>query len=350
MLKLNYRILRQKIDTFPIPVNYDLIEERREIEVSQPIYLTDDLDRIIGSPFGITIQQEIDELSAQTYSSGPFYQYQLENILLLKNRIYFDKYEYMLNPLEKAKRFYNSKDMISYSEAAFSSMRISTVFFGHWLHEELMLIDYLQGRGDIVTTSPMTPQKEEIKGLFNLQFNATPYAHIRSANMFEGWQHSSIYVEVLKKYKEKISFFSSDKKKINRPSVVYLKRGESAAKRNLTNENELLDSLSKDYDIKAYVAESTPIKQLYSEIYSADIILGVEGSQLAHGIIAGKPGAVLVCIQPPARFYNPFKNYCSDANIKYAFFVAEPDEKNDSFWINTERLKYFMNKVEHHLS
>lgn len=349
MLKFNYRFLRKKIDTFPTQIEYELIEKERVIEATLPIYLKDDLDKVTKSPFGITLEREFNDLNAPIYTSGPFYHYQLKNIFLLKNRIYFDRYEYLLNPLEKPVRIYDSNNVVNYSNVAFSSMRISTVFFGHWLHEELMLIDYLQGKRDIVTTSPMTPQKKEIKNLFNLQFSVSPFANISIADMYHGWQHSSIYVEVLKKYKEKISLLSVDKKMNLRAKAIYLKRGGSGIKRHLENEVELLDSITKDFEVTTYVAESTPIKDLYEAIYSADIILGIEGSQLAHAIIAGKPGAILICIQPPSRFYNPFKNYCRDADIKYAFFVAEQGASNDSFWINTERFKHFMNKVELHL-
>ncbi|WP_176718954.1 glycosyltransferase family 61 protein, partial [Methylophaga muralis] len=70
--------------------------------------------------------------------------------------------------------------------------------------------------------------------------------------------------------------------------MVYLKRGQSAVKRHLANESDLLDLLSKDYDVSSYIAETTPINELYAAVFNADLIIGIEGSQLAHGIVAGK--------------------------------------------------------------
>lgn len=350
MMKLNYRILQKKIGSFPAQINYELIEKERVIETALPIYLKEDLDKVTKSPFGITLKQEFNELIRTTYTSGPFYHYQLKNILLLKNRIYFDKYEYLLNPLEKPVRIYNSKKVVNYSNAAFSSMRISTVFFGHWLHEELMLIDYLQPKKNIVTTSLMTPQKEEIKELFNLKFDVSPFAYINIADMYEGWQHSSIYVDVLKKYKEKISLITfKGQENPHRYSVVYLKRGPSGVTRQIANESDLLDFLSKNYDVTSYIAETTPIKELYAAIFNADLIIGVEGSQLAHAIVAGRTGAVLICIQPPFRFYNPFKNYCADAGLKYSIFVGEQSDNNNIFNVDIQRFKYLLNKVENQI-
>lgn len=345
MLNLNVRAFRKKIDTFPRQNDYELIENERILDAKVPIYLEGDLDKVKRVPFGITIEQELKDFNAKTYTSGPFYHHQLKNILILKNRFYFNEYEYQLNPLEKPIRIYNSKDIDEFENAAFSSMRISTVFFGHWLREELMLIDYLQGKNNIVSSSPSTHQKREITDLFNLKCHVTSYARIKTVDMYDGWQHSNIYFDILRKYKEKISSLSEIQKSL-RQRIVYLKRGNSATNRVLENENKMLELLSADFEVLPFVAESTPINELYAAIYSADIILSIEGSQMAHAIIAGKPGSTLICIQPPYRFYNPFKNYCSDAGIQYAVFVADQGMTEESFNVDIERFKRLLEIIE----
>lgn len=352
MLKINHRFFRKKINNFPEPREYQLIEKEMVLSTDIPIHLEGELSRVKQVPFGISLKQELNEFNSKTYIAGPFYQYQLENLLVLKNRIYFDKYEYNLNPLKETPRFYNSDEISEYSSASFSSMRISTVFFGHWLREELMLIDYLQGRDkNIISSSPLTTQKKEISELFNLQFTVAPFAKIQTAKMFHGWQHTKIYKELLKKKKEQISLLTPqyETAKTNRLKIIYLKRGLSSAKRSLTNEDAMLENLAKKYNIESYIAESTPVETLYSAINSADIILSIEGSQMAHGIIAGRAGAVMACIQPPMRFYNPFKNYCTDADMKYAIFVAESGGDGDSFYIDIERFRKFIHLVEQHI-
>tara|TARA_R110001599_G_scaffold209314_6_gene406478 strand:+ start:2747 stop:3793 length:1047 start_codon:yes stop_codon:yes gene_type:complete len=344
MLKINFRTNRKKIDTFPVPKAYDLIEKEKILQATIPIHLDGDLEKVKKVPFGISLDQEIKEFNSTSYKSGPFYSYKLENILLLKNRLYFGEYEYQLNPLEKPLRIYDSNKIQEYKNVAFSSMRISTVFFGHWLREELILIDYLQGKKDIVTSSPPTPQKKEIMDLFDLKCHITPYAKIKYADMYEGWQHTDFYTDILTKYKQKICLLSQYQK-VSRQKIVYLKRGQSASKRILENEDMMLELLSKDFEVLSYVAEVTPVKELYAAIYSADIILSIEGSQMAHAIIAGKPGSALICIQPPDRFYNPFKNYCADSGILYSIFVADQSKNNDSFYIDIERFKKLLEKV-----
>lgn len=348
MIRFNCRFFRKKINNFPLPTTYELIEDECTLETVKPIYLPGDLEKVKQVPFGIPLDQEIKEFHKSTYKSGPFFRYTLENIFILKNRIYFEDNEYLLNPLEKALRIYNSDNVVEYNEAAFSSMRISTVFFGHWLHEELMLIDYLQGKQKIITSSPETPQKREIGHLFELQYAFQPLAKIKVVDMHEGWQHSQIYRNILSKYKNKICSLAPQKT-TSRLKLVYLKRGNTAEKRNLENEKEMLEAMEAVYDVECFVAESTSIEVLYTEIYNADVILSIEGSQLAHGIIAGKPGAVLACIQPPFRFYNPFKNYCADAGLKYAIFVAEQGLSSSGFYVDLERLKEFFYKLEEEL-
>lgn len=344
MIKFNFRAFRKKIDKFSIPHHCDLIEDKEVLESRVPIYLEKNLDKVKGVPFGIPLVDEFKEFNSSTYNSGPFYHYELNDLIIIKNRIYFEKYEYQLNPLEKTLRVYNSNNFEEYEKAAFSSMRISTVFFGHWLCEELILIDYLQGNENIVSSSPPTAQKKEIMTLFDLKYHATSFARIKSATMYEGWQHTKTYNDILRKYKEKISFLTL-KQTSMRQKIVYLKRGKTASKRILENENKLLQMLSNNFDVKDFVAESTPITELYSAIYSADIILSIEGSQMAHAIIAGKPGSVLVCIQPPLRFYNPFKNYCSDAGLHYAVYVADQGLNKEGFIVDLDEFNCLLDKV-----
>lgn len=346
MLSFNIKPFRKKIDHFPVPKNYVVIEKANSLEIEKPIFLAGDLDKVISAPFGIRLEDEFKRFFDETYSSGPFYQYQLENVLILKNRIFFSNYEYLLNPLEKKIRVYNSNDLVEYEHASFSSMRISTVFFGHWLHEELLLIDYLQGKQNIVSSSPDMPQKRDIVGFFNLKYSVNPLTKIQLADMYHGWQHTTIYKNILADYKKKISVLAPTKRNSTELKIVYLKRGLTSVKRNLQNEEEVLIKLSKHFDVSSYIAETTPIQELYTAIYSADIILGIEGSQLAHGIVAGRAGAILACIQPPRRFYNPFKTYCADAGMRYAVFVAEQCEDKDSFSIDLDRLKQFLIYVE----
>lgn len=347
MLKINYRPFRRNIESFPLPIDsYEIIEKEKIFDSKPAIYLKEDLKKVKGVAFGIPIEDEINALNSSTYSSGPFIQYKLQNMLILKNRLYFENYKYALNPLEKAIRFYNTKSIKEFEFAAFSSMRISTCFFGHWLHEELQLIDHLQGKAKIVSSSDLIGQKSEIKKLFELDFEHVAFAKIKTVEMFHGWQHTQIQKDIFQKYKHKISLLSqvTHNKKIK---VVYLARGESGSKTNrmLVNEKQLMEQLHQDYAFQYFVAESTPIKELYSALYNADIVLGIEGSQMAHAIIAGRPGATLLCIQPPCRFYNPFKNYCEDAKLHYAFIVADQVHNDNMFTVNIDKLKQLFDKI-----
>jgi hypothetical protein len=346
MFRLNFRPLRKKIESFPIPVNdYEVIEKERILEVKPVIYLEGDLEKVKKTAFSGQLDDEMKRFSATTYTSGPFIHYQIQDMLVLKNRVYFEKYEYLLNPLEKAVRLYDDNSLVEVDSAAFSSMRISTVFFGHWLREELPLIDYLQGKGSILSTSSLTPQKSEIVKLFNLDYQYAPFSKIKVADMFHGWQHSEIYLEISNKYKQKISLFRpvTDSRQLK---IVYLGRGQSATKRVLSNEKHLLEYLDKGFRLECFVAESTPIKQLYTAIYDADIILSVEGSQMAHAIMAGRAGSTLLCIQPPYRFYNPFKDYCADIGLGYSILVAEEGETEDEFSVDVERLKRLIDTID----
>jgi hypothetical protein len=53
----------------------------------------------------------MDEFNLMTFKSGPFVHYQLKNMLILKSRVYVDKYEYSSHPLEKSVTLYDTRDI-----------------------------------------------------------------------------------------------------------------------------------------------------------------------------------------------------------------------------------------------
>jgi hypothetical protein len=53
------------------------------------------------------------------------------------------------------------------------------------------------------------------------------------------------------------------------------------------------------------------------------VVLGVEGSQLLHGVFGMADGGAIVTLQPPDRFITAIKVYCDALGLRYALVVGE---------------------------
>ena len=124
---------------------------------------------------------------------------------------------------------------------------------------------------------------------------------------------------------------------------AYLRRRGHGATRVLENEAELEELLTAEgFLVVDPQAES--LSSLWQKLAGAPIVVGVEGSHLAHGLFTMRDRGALVCIQPPRRFNNVFKDYTDCLGLTYGFVLAE--ESAGGFQLRGEDLMSTIELVE----
>jgi capsular polysaccharide biosynthesis protein len=124
---------------------------------------------------------------------------------------------------------------------------------------------------------------------------------------------------------------------------VFLRRGSSGAARPLANSHEVEAFLTRQgYQIVD--PEHLTAEEILRSISGARIVLGVEGSQLVHGLFHMADNATLCAIQPPKRFTNLHKDFTDCMGMQYGFLVGDPSD--DGFALSLPRLERFLDKVE----
>jgi capsular polysaccharide biosynthesis protein len=83
--------------------------------------------------------------------------------------------------------------------------------------------------------------------------------------------------------------------------------------------------------------------ELVQACANAQIVVGIEGSHLAHGIVAMRRGGTLVALQPPARFSSIWKGICEGRDLRYAFAVGHP--QGQDFSIDIDALNRLLDRV-----
>jgi hypothetical protein len=106
------------------------------------------------------------------------------------------------------------------------------------------------------------------------------------------------------------------------PRGVYLRRGLSGVVRPLANEAEIEERLARrGFDIVD--PETSGAEQILEKCRGVRTVVGVEGSQMAHGILTvAAPDGVVVALQPPWRFNNLFKDFADCIGFRYALLVG----------------------------
>jgi capsular polysaccharide biosynthesis protein len=83
--------------------------------------------------------------------------------------------------------------------------------------------------------------------------------------------------------------------------------------------------------------------ELVEACLDTDVVVGVEGSQLAHGIAAMRRGGTVITLQPPARFSSIWNGICEGAGLRYGFVVGHA--QGSVFSIDIDGLNRLIDRV-----
>ncbi|MBD9526080.1 glycosyltransferase family 61 protein [Paracoccus sp. PAR01] len=107
---------------------------------------------------------------------------------------------------------------------------------------------------------------------------------------------------------------------------VFLLRGTAGDLRLLRNERELAERLAAERGFLVIDPLAATADELIEACSAARAIVGVEGSQLVHGIIAAPQNAAILPIQPPDRVAATLKGLTDRLDQRFGLLVAEGND------------------------
>ncbi|MBT8421629.1 MAG: glycosyltransferase family 61 protein, partial [Gammaproteobacteria bacterium] len=184
---------------------------------------------------------------------------------------------------------------------AFCSTDAGNDYFAHFLLDDACTALLGEEFGRVVfggIDSERTPHARHYLQAFSIANNEVAAARFRDLWFFTDYPQNSHRRARLQSLRSRLTERYGDKPAT---APVYLKRGSSGQLRLLENEPELEALLSaRGFDI--IDPERLSVAEICSRINGAPLVVGVEGSQLAHGVLNLRAGGSLLCIQPAARF------------------------------------------------
>jgi hypothetical protein len=110
---------------------------------------------------------------------------------------------------------------------------------------------------------------------------------------------------------------------------VFIIRGETGMRRVLLNEREIAERLRAERGFTIVDPTTADVPAIVKACAGAQVVVGVEGSGLIHGILPlQSPGGGLLVLQPPRRFSAIYKDVTDRDRQQFGFVVGLP-EGND---------------------
>ena len=305
--------------------------------VPKAYFLEGQLNRVTGTAY-------TDDPNAMMHGGyekkhEPTRAYMLKNIWMLNGTIYKDLHQFMLHPRSQLKTSMNFFPPIKVdteiTDASIYNSFDGNAFFGLWLTDDCTMYQLAASEGVPVTSnifaSPHMLEYESMLGMNPIRTNAT---HMKNALFFDDdWGNNKSKHErfVINRNKLLAQFPG-----VSHPGVFILRRN-SGKTRIMLNEIEIAEQLRDKYGFRIVDVTKHSVAEIISACVGAQILVGIEGSHLMHGLMVLQPGTSVLTLQPPNRFCGVLKITTDMENQNFGFVVGIP--KEDSFYIDIEEVE-----------
>ena len=219
--------------------------------------------------------------------------------------------------------------------AAFPSSLVGSQYFGHHVVDDSATALLAAEFGPVFRAPARAvrswPHAAGYRRRLGIDAPELAKARIAEAWVFEDWGMTGHRRDRLVKLRRTLR----DAPGPRRGHGVFLRRRGSGAARLLANEAQIEDRLAGlGFDIVDPTHDS--LDSILTRCRDARVVVGVEGSGLAHGFLGCAPDATFLVLQHPYRFNNVWKDFTDALGMRYAYLVGEG--QRDSFRIPPDEL------------
>ncbi len=192
-------------------------------------------------------------------------------------------------------------------------------WFGNWLLDDCLTYRLAEDEGAPVTSTPErgghVPRYED---LLDMSPRRVGDVHFDELILFDDHPNNS---GRLARAQDMRARLLKDRDPQPNPGV-FLYRGRSGDARVLENEDELAEKLHVHYGFRVMFPEDHTVDELLDACGATQIVAGVEGSQLNHGMTVMPPGGTLLTLQPADRATTAMKLLTDRWQQRFAMIVG----------------------------
>jgi hypothetical protein len=302
------------------------------------IYLPENLELVTGSWEGTTVQEEIDFLKGLTKDHASTVAYRLRNVSVAGGALYSGRWKerLLVNPPADS-----SRSAVKHVKSATVACSWSgNHFFGHWMTDDLTLHLAAEEIGEpvILKRKPYLhePGYRQLLNIWCEQVDRAEFEELVILRDFGQNSYKRQRYEILRRrIREQVKPVGAKR--------VLLSRGNLGQSRTIVNKEELESYLGSQGFSIVEPEKLTPA-EIAAQAMGADIVIGVEGSQMSHAFMTMADDAIICCLQPPTRFTATIKYYTDSLETLYETLVGHPAP--GGFRIDIDELKRMLDKIE----
>jgi hypothetical protein len=284
--------------------------------VQPSIYLPGDLDRVTESIEFSNLPCEMEYLKAEVRDHAATVAYRLRNVAVVEGALYSGRWNERLMARKKAEADNGPEERIKSGVIACSWC--GNHYFGHWVTDDLTLHLAAEEIGHpFILKRKAYLHEPGYRRLLNIwcdQVACTRFDELIVLRDFGQNAYKRKRYEILRnRLKEQ---FPSPRAK-----RVFLRRGSLGESREIVNNSEFESYLSAQGFAIVDPEKLTPL-EIVEQTMGAEVVIGIEGSQIPHALLTMADKGVLCCLQLPFRFVNTFRGYTDCLGMRYAMLVG----------------------------
>jgi capsular polysaccharide biosynthesis protein len=309
----------------------------------QPVYENADLSRITGLGFGTTQAFELEQTQPIRRIHQPTVAYTVRDLLHLNGIFYATRFKHSVTLSQCQALAWGRATEIA--GGVLGKFWISAKFFGRWLLDDIPPARLARNRGlPFGSSRPLQPQQWQYLDLFDAPLISLPNA--AWVQTLEILQDSGINVLRIERWRAMRREFAGSANALPQAGV-FLMRGSTGEQRLLFNELQVADLVtSKGFNVVNPGLAS--LSEVRAATANTKLVVGVEGSQLSHGLLGVADGGAMVLLQPPFRFNTAYRERCDLLGITYAFIVGHSVE--GGFKVDLNALGRLLDRLNKHLA
>ncbi|WJS85726.1 glycosyltransferase family 61 protein [Paracoccus sp. TOH] len=288
-----------------------------EVEIAPGIWLPDQVEHIARTEFGglpdILAQMQGDPAERTPPTMG----YRFRDVDFVDGVLHARGAERHLRQRRHSGPTY-PRPRDSLSGALYESW-IGNRWFGNWLLNDCLAYRLAEAAGAPVTSAPARgghiARYETLLGMAPRRIGEV---HFDELILFDDLHNNS---HRRARAQENRARILKDRALKPLPGV-FIFRGASGDARILVNEAEIAERLEVEYGFRTLYVDRHDADQMAEAAGAARLVVGVEGSQLAHGVIAMPAGGTLLTLQPADRVTTSLKLLTDCWQQRYAMVVG----------------------------
>lgn len=297
---------------------------RRHLQISPPVravrpravFLEGQLERIEAWVF-LDHHPGPDLEGGHEVTHGATMAYELEDVVLQDGVLYCGGAAVHLQPRSRrVPRLLVSEER---TVGALYSSTVGNTYFGNWILDDLPKYLLAEAHGP-----PVTSQRAK-GGHYAAYEEALGMRPHRAQSTFFRVLH---YFDDVGQNPDKRRRFEEIGARLSGPQPapphpgVFIVRGLVGERRLLHNEEALAEHLARTRGFRILDPMRSTVAEIVAACRGAQVVIGVEGSALAHGALFLRPGSCIFTLQPPRRFCTVFKDVADRQDVKFAFVVG----------------------------